>query len=149
MKVYDRNGPKNVTVYDACEYDYDGTGLLYQLVAGPLFNNIYIVAGIFLGFAADLFNRKILLVISLVWWSVMTGLTGLTHKYWQLALLRFSVAIGYVLLYLLLGSQWDISVFLNRVGYFCISVFVKYSGIFLYFCICKIQQDISVFLNAK
>lgn len=102
MEVFTRHGQGNVTIYDACEYDYDGTGLLYQLVAGPLFNNVYIVAGIFLGFAADLFNRKILLVISLVWWSVMTGLTGLTHEYWQLALLRFSVAIGYVLLYLIL-----------------------------------------------
>lgn len=94
------NGSVRVlNVSDACKYDYDGTGLLYQLVAGPLFNNIYIIAGVFLGFAADLANRKLLLVISLVWWSVMTGLTGLTHKYWQLALLRFSVAIGYVFLY--------------------------------------------------
>lgn len=93
------NSSKEVVPVDnACKYDYDGTGLLYQLVAGPLFNNIYIIAGIFLGFAADLANRKILLVISLVWWSVMTGLTGLTHKYWQLAILRFSVAIGYVTL---------------------------------------------------
>lgn len=88
-----------LNVSDGCKYDYDGTGVLYQLVAGPLFNNIYIIAGVFLGFAADLANRKVLLVISLVWWSVMTGLTGLTHEYWQLALLRFSVAIGYVLLY--------------------------------------------------
>jgi len=88
---------EEIVVRDACEYDYDGTGLLYQLVAGPLFTNIYIIAGVFLGFAADLANRKILLVISLVWWSVMTGLTGFTNKYWQLALLRFSVAIGYVL----------------------------------------------------
>ena len=87
---------ENVTkiVEDPCKYDYDGTGLLYQLVAGPLFNNIYIIAGVFLGFAADLGNRKLWLVISLVWWSVMTGLTGLTHKYWQLALLRFAVAFG-------------------------------------------------------
>lgn len=94
VSITNVNGP--VFIPDACKYDYDGTGLLYQLVAGPLFNNIYIIAGVFLGFAADLGNRKVLLVISLVWWSVMTGLTGLTHKYWQLALLRFSVAIGYV-----------------------------------------------------
>ena len=95
--MYVDNSTKEVP--HACKYDYDGTGLLYQLVAGPLFNNIYIIAGIFLGFAADLANRKVLLVISLVWWSVMTGLTGLTNEYWQLALLRFSVAIGYVHMY--------------------------------------------------
>lgn len=95
LLVNDTEG-KNVTLLidRPCSYNYDGTGLLYQLVAGPLFNNIYIIAGVFLGFAADLANRKVLLVISLVWWSLMTGLTGLTHKYWQLALLRFAVAIG-------------------------------------------------------
>ena len=89
---------ENVTLFvdRPCKYDYDGTGILYQLVAGPLFNNIYIIAGVFLGFAADLVNRKVLLVISLIWWSLMTGLTGFSDKYWQLALLRFAVAIGYV-----------------------------------------------------
>ena len=97
--MYVDDSLKFVYAYNACKYDYDGTGLLYQLVAGPLFNNVYIVAGVFLGFAADLANRKVLLVISLVWWSVMTGLTGLTNEYWQLALLRFSVAIGYVHVY--------------------------------------------------
>ena len=99
MNVTNTDGSvEPIEVDHACKYDYDGTGLLYQLVAGPLFNNIYIVAGVLLGFAADLANRKVLLVISLVWWSVMTGLTGLTQQYWQLALLRFSVAIGYVFL---------------------------------------------------
>ncbi|XP_065917102.1 MFS-type efflux pump MSMEG_3705-like isoform X2 [Dysidea avara] len=95
LLVNDTEG-NNVTLFieHPCSYDYDGTGLLYQLVAGPLFNNVYIIAGVFLGFAADLANRKVLLVISLVWWSLMTGLTGLTQKYWQLALLRFAVAIG-------------------------------------------------------
>ena len=97
MNVTYTNGSSGVVVVEnACKYDYDGTGVLYQLVAGPLFNNVYIIAGVFLGFAADLANRKVLLVISLIWWSVMTGLTGLTQQYWQLALLRFSVAIGYV-----------------------------------------------------
>ena len=80
--------------YNACEWWFDGSGLLYQVVAGPVFNNLYILAGIFTGFLADYGRRTVWLVLSLVFWSLATGCTGFVTAYWQLVLLRALLAIG-------------------------------------------------------
>ena len=37
----------NDTTYKVCEWAHDGSGILYQVVAGPFFNNLYLLAGIF------------------------------------------------------------------------------------------------------
>lgn len=84
----------NDTSMHACRWWWDGSGILYQILAGPVFNNFYIFAGIFLGFLADYGNRKIFLVVSLVVWSLMTLLTGLAKQYWHLVVLRALLAIG-------------------------------------------------------
>ena len=83
--------PENTT---ACRWWYSGQGLVYQILAGPVFNNLYPLAGVFTGFLADFGNRKVFLVISLVFWSVATGLTGLAQKFWHLVVLRALLAIG-------------------------------------------------------
>ena len=80
-----------------CQWWWDGSGLLYQIVAGPVFNNLYILAGVFTGFLADYGSRKIWLVISLVFWSIVTGVTGFVHQYWHIVILRALLAIGSVL----------------------------------------------------
>lgn len=77
-----------------CHYWHDGTGILYQVVAGPVFNVLYIVAGVFVGFLADYGHRVAWLSLSVLFWSVATGLTGLVQTYWQLAILRGFLAIG-------------------------------------------------------
>lgn len=82
------------TFESACRYWHDGSGLTYQVLAGPVFNNVYIVAGVLMGFLADFGNRKVFLVLSLVLWSVATGLTGFATHYWHLVLLRALLAIG-------------------------------------------------------
>lgn len=86
----------NGTEVSVCHWWYDGKGLLYQIVAGPVFNNLYILAGVFTGFLADYGNRKIWLVISLVFWSLATGVTGFAQEYWHLVILRALLAIGSV-----------------------------------------------------
>ena len=86
---------ENTTSY-ACQWWWDGSGLAYQILAGPVFNNLYVLAGIFAGFLADIWNRKVFLVISLVIWSVATGLTGFAQEYWHLVIFRALLAIGYV-----------------------------------------------------
>ncbi len=63
-------------------------------MAGPVFNTLYVFAGIFTGFLADFWNRKVFLVIGLVFWSLATGLTGFAQAYWHLVLLRAMLAIG-------------------------------------------------------
>ena len=83
-----------MTAYHPCVYNYDGTGFQYQLVAGPVFDNIYAVSAIFMGLLADFRHLKTFLFINLIIWSVLTGITGFVEEYWQLVLARFGVAIG-------------------------------------------------------
>lgn len=40
-----------------CEWNYNGLGFEYQLLAGPAFIAVYSIVGIFFGMAADKFNR--------------------------------------------------------------------------------------------
>ena len=77
-----------------CEWNYNGQGFQYQVLAGPIFIVIYTLMGIPLGFLADASNRKALLGICVFFWSVMTLLMGLVHEYWQLVVLRFGLGIG-------------------------------------------------------
>lgn len=90
--------PSDVTygndTYFICEYNHDGSGLLYQIVAGPVFNNLYPLAGFFTGFLADYGKRIIWLVISLFFWSAITLVTGFAREFWHLVLLRALLAIG-------------------------------------------------------
>ncbi|KAK2143591.1 hypothetical protein LSH36_829g00010 [Paralvinella palmiformis] len=79
---------------NTCEWNYNGQGLQYELLAGPLFIVIYTLAGIPLGLWADVYNRKKLLGVAVVFWSVMTILMGLVNEYWQMAVLRFGLGIG-------------------------------------------------------
>lgn len=77
-----------------CEYNYSGSGLTYQVVAGPVFNNLYPLAGLFTGFLADYGRRTIWLTISLFLWSAVTGVTGFATAFWHLVLLRALLAIA-------------------------------------------------------
>ncbi|XP_021341763.1 uncharacterized protein LOC110442462 isoform X2 [Mizuhopecten yessoensis] len=77
-----------------CKWDYNGQGLLYQIIAGPVFIVIFTFSGIFVGFMADKYNRKNLLAVCCIFWSVMTLLMGFVQDYWQLALLRFGQGLG-------------------------------------------------------
>ena len=79
----------------ACKTGLDGSvGLKYQILAGPVFNNIYPFVGVFMGILADRFNRKILLGLSLLFWSLATGATGFSQNYWMVVLFRMLLAIG-------------------------------------------------------
>ena len=63
-----------------CVWDHNGaTGIEYETLAGPVFNNVYPLAGIVMGFLADRYNRKIMLGLSLLFWSVATGVTGFAN----------------------------------------------------------------------
>ncbi|XP_043196131.1 MFS-type efflux pump MSMEG_3705-like [Amphibalanus amphitrite] len=77
-----------------CKWDYTGTGTEYDLLAGPIFVLVFTIAGVPLGIAADLYNRKLLLCGCLFVWSTCVVLTGLAEQYWQLAALRFGVGFG-------------------------------------------------------
>ena len=54
----------------------------------------YVTLGIPLSWVADRYNRRNLLAASLVAWSAMTALCGLSRGYWQLLLARIGVGVG-------------------------------------------------------
>ncbi len=54
----------------------------------------YVTLGIPLSWVADRYNRRNLLAASLVIWSAMTALCGLSQGYWQLLLARIGVGVG-------------------------------------------------------
>ncbi|XP_048776691.1 MFS-type efflux pump MSMEG_3705-like isoform X2 [Ostrea edulis] len=87
------NATNNETEH-ICYYDYNGQGFEYQIVAGPAFIVIYTFAGIFISYVAEKFNRKVMLAACLMFWSVMTILTGFVKEYWHLVILRFGLGFG-------------------------------------------------------
>lgn len=42
-----------------CEWNRNGLGIEYQILAGPSFIAVYTVAGVFLGIAADKYKRSV------------------------------------------------------------------------------------------
>jgi len=66
----------------------------YQLLIGPIFIVVYTLSGILVSFAADQYSRKGFLVVSLMFWSLMTVLTAEVKTYWQLVLVRLGLGIG-------------------------------------------------------
>ncbi|CAB3363453.1 Hypothetical predicted protein [Cloeon dipterum] len=82
----------NGTFY--CEWDYNGLGLEYQILAGPSYIAVFTVAGILLGVAADRYNRVTMLGACTLIFSVATILMGAVNHYWELTLLRMVLAFG-------------------------------------------------------
>ena len=82
-----------VTHDAACEWTYNGQGFEYQILAGPAFQLVFTTAGVFVGLAADRYNRRNMVVVSVLFWSAATMLTGLVQAYWELALLRFALGL--------------------------------------------------------
>lgn len=82
----------NGTTY--CEWNYNGLGLEYQLLAGPSFIAVYTIIGIFIGVAADRYNRVRLLAYCALIYSIAIFLMGTVEKYWHLVLLRMLLALG-------------------------------------------------------
>ncbi|XP_020294303.1 uncharacterized protein LOC109859955 [Pseudomyrmex gracilis] len=77
-----------------CEWNYNGLGLDYQILAGPSFIAVYTVVGVLLGIAADRYNRVKLLTVCTLVFSIAIILSGAVTEYWQLLILRMIHAAG-------------------------------------------------------
>lgn len=77
-----------------CEWNYNGLGLEYQLLAGPSFILVFTIMGIVLGIVADKFNRVRLLSFCTLVFAVAIILQGSVEQYWQLVVLRMIMAAG-------------------------------------------------------
>jgi len=80
-----RNSPENIGWYG-------GIILAIFLVGWAL-------GGIVLGVLADYLGRARTLVITILIYAVFTGLAGLSHSWWELAIYRFLTALG-------VGGEW-------------------------------------------
>lgn len=65
-------------------------GVLY----GPAFSLIYAICGIFMGWFADQFSRKRIILIGLVTWSLMTVASGFASSFVFLVTARFFVGVS-------------------------------------------------------
>lgn len=84
----------NFTGEQYCEYNYNGLGLEYQLLAGPVFILVFTVVGVILGIAADKHNRAKMLFVCTLVFGIAIVLQGSVVNYWQLILLRMLMAAG-------------------------------------------------------
>jgi MFS family permease len=82
----------NGTVY--CEWDYNGLGIEYQILAGPVFILVFTIVGVILGIAADKYNRARMLFVCTLVFGVAIILQGSVQTYWQLIILRMIMAAG-------------------------------------------------------
>jgi MFS family permease len=67
---------------------------LIGFLTGPVFAIFYTLAGMPLAFLADRTSRKLVLVVGLALWSLMTAAQGLVRLFWQLTAARLLVGVG-------------------------------------------------------
>ncbi len=67
---------------------------VFSLLYGWGFAFFYTFCGIFIGWAADRYNRRKLVVWGVGFWSLMTAACGVAQSFWQLALARIGVGVG-------------------------------------------------------
>lgn len=86
----------NITQERFCAYDYNGQGIEFQILSGPVFNLVYTCTGILVSIFADNFKNKRVFILagSLVLWSIATFFSGFATSYCQLAIFRFLLGIG-------------------------------------------------------
>ena len=66
----------------------------FSLLSGFAFALFYTFMGIPLGRYADNHNRRNLIIVGIVFWSMMTAACGLARQFWQLFLTRMCVGVG-------------------------------------------------------
>jgi len=78
----------------AIKAEYAVEDWVLGFLAGPAFALFYVTLGIPIALLADRWNRRNLIVASLMIWSAMTALSGAAANIFQLALARIGVGIG-------------------------------------------------------
>ena len=76
-------------------WDYTGTGIEYQVLAGPAFILVFTLSAIPMGLLASIpaVPRKYVLGAVVILWSLMTLAAGFTGAFWQLLLARIGLGI--------------------------------------------------------
>ncbi|XP_065182969.1 D-galactonate transporter-like [Sycon ciliatum] len=79
----------------ACDWAYSGTGIEYEVLAGPVFIVMFTLVGVTLSPLADRkkTNRRSWLGIAVAMWSLMNVLASFSTAYWQLVLTRLGLGV--------------------------------------------------------
>ncbi len=65
-----------------------------SLLQGFSFAVFYTLFGIPLGRLADSRSRRVIIIVGITFWSIMTAGCGLVQRYWQLMVMRMGVGVG-------------------------------------------------------
>jgi MFS family permease len=71
----------------------------FSLLQGLAFVMFYLVAGLFIGWAVDRWNRRLLIMIGVMFWSISCAVCGLANGFWMLFVARVGVGVGEAVLY--------------------------------------------------
>ena len=82
------------TVLEPIKQELNLTDSGIAFLTGTSLALFYVFFGFPLAWLIDRGSRKVILVASLVFWSIMTVASGLSRNYWQLLISRFGVGIG-------------------------------------------------------
>ncbi|MBP9034300.1 MAG: MFS transporter, partial [Pseudomonadales bacterium] len=66
----------------------------FSLLHGWAFTLFYIVLGVPIGWLADRFSRRWIIIVGVSFWSLMTALCGFAHSFGSLFLVRVGVGVG-------------------------------------------------------
>ena len=80
----------NSSIEGECVWDYSGSGIEYQVLAGPVFMLVFTTAAIPLGLLASYksVNRHCVLSVAVLLWTLTTLATSFSQAFWMLLLLR-------------------------------------------------------------
>ena len=70
------------------------TDTQFSLLAGLAFSIFYSVMGLPLGWLADRMSRRMIILIGMIAWSIMTALCGVATSFLALFLARVGVGVG-------------------------------------------------------
>ncbi|GAB4148076.1 MAG: MFS transporter [Sphingomonadales bacterium] len=79
---------------DPIQKDLRLTDTEFSLLAGAAFSLFYMSMGIPLGWLADRYSRRLIIMSGVFFWSLMTVLTGFANTFWKMFGARMGVAIG-------------------------------------------------------
>jgi len=86
---------------EECVWNYDGSGIQYQILAGTAFVMVFSSCNLITGLTSDrvagksrYFGRHTLFAIGTLLFSTCLCLMGLSNAYWQLVVLRMGIAAG-------------------------------------------------------
>jgi len=103
LEQFCKDTKDNTTCIDTeqCYWDYSGSGIEYQILAGPAFIAVFTFSNIITGLTSDriagyskYIGRHTLMAFGVMVFSLSLLLSGFSNAYWQLVLLRMGIAAG-------------------------------------------------------